>query len=76
MGREMDRRFWDVCGSADVVPDRSGEERLDPQGGALDLPAGRHSDPHLWSWALGGDQNDKVARYKQPNEVPPVSGGA
>lgn len=31
------------------------EKGTKPEGKAFDLPIDRHSDPYLWSWALGGD---------------------
>jgi len=47
-----------ICSNVGIVLVRCGEEGTEPEGEALDLPVHLHSNPDLWSQALGSDRKN------------------
>ncbi len=62
------RVSWSVTGVAVMQSARRDEERAKPKGEALDLPVNLCSNPHLWSWALGNDQQNEITGTRGWNE--------
>jgi len=71
---EMDR-LVQCLHYAGAVPVCCGKEGAEPEGKAFDLLVHLHSNPHLWSRALGSDQKNEITDTSGRN-VFPLQGGS
>jgi len=46
-----------------------GDERAELKGDAVDLPVDPHSNPHIWSWAVGSDQKKTLLNLSLLAEI-------
>lgn len=57
----------DICSDVVAVLVCCGEVGAKSEGEALNLPVDLRSHHHLWSWALGNDQQNKTANTDDGN---------
>lgn len=60
----------DICSDAVTITIGHGTEGTMLKGQALDLPVDLHSQPHLWSRALGNEQKNMIWDASGENKCP------